>query len=473
MDHLPSVETSMGSLEMNPYQTLHLLPSAPHDLVVEVYWHLVHQLQVAAREDLSLGPSLDELNRAYSQLVDPDARAENEAEPADSHELLDQAATTQPQTDTALSRLWKRRVTPRPRPVSPWEILHLHPQAPPDVVELAYGFWRLSLRSQLGKSAGAELERLQEARQTLRSRRSEPSAESSLVAEPDAAKADTMAPEIAYRPSAEPVADAGAVVAKEPSAGRLARRWGNGSGRWAALSRWAGATGGTLWQRLRGSRESRVSDPTPWFPVGAPEATRVDMDASWDLTAQAPRSSAEDSLVAASNGEFPEPRLAEEVSAEPVIETEVDEATPREASDLPPAEPHLTAPPSLETNPPVLSSQLAQPSEAAAQLVAESGLAKGVRAAIGPNPLSIGTDPTCDLILTEANADGKYVAARIWLQEDRFMFHGIGSTPAVLVNGHALVWALLEDGDKLQIGDEVFRFQCTVPQTEEVGTKAE
>ena len=87
--------------------------------------------------------------------------------------------------------------------------------------------------------------------------------------------------------------------------------------------------------------------------------------------------------------------------------------------------------------------------------------------------MSIGTDPTCDLILTEAIADGKYVAARIWRQEDRFMFHGVGSTPTVLVNGQALVWALLEDGDKLEIGDDVFRFQRTVPETEEVRTEAE
>ena len=472
MDQLTPVETGMRSLEMNPYQTLHLLPSAPRDLIVEVYWHLVHQLQVAAREDLSLRPRLDELNQAYSQLVDPDARGENEADPADSHELQDQEATAPPRTDIALSRLWKRGVSPRPRPVSPWEILHLHPQAPPDVVELAYSFWRLSLRGQLGKSAAAELEKLQEAHQTLRSGRSEPAAEPCLVAEPDAAKAGPQAAEIANRPSAEPVADTGAVDVKETSDRRLARQAGNGIGPWAALSRWAGATGGALWERLRGFWTSGASDPTPWFPVGTPEATTGALDAPRDFPGAAPGSSPEDSLAAASNGGLPKARLAEAALAEHAIETPAEEATPREASDPPPADPHLTLPPRSETILPVPSSQLAQLSGASAHLVAEYGLAKGVRAAIGPDPLSIGTDPTCDLLLTETIADGKYVAARIWLQEDRFMFHGIGSTPTVLVNGQAMVWALLEDGDKLEIGDEVFRFQRTVPQTEEVRTES-
>ena len=471
MGHLQPVETSRRSLETDPYQTLHLIPSAPHDLIVEVYWHLVHHFQEAAREDVSLRPRLDELNQAYAQLVDPDARAEPAADLADWHGLLDQPATTPPRTDSRFGRLWKRPVTRRPRPVSPWEILHLHPEAPADVVELAYSFWRLSLRSQLGKSAAPELEKLHEARQTLRSRRSEASAEACCEADPETAMGETMAAELVCRPAGEPAANTEAVDAEATSNGSVGRQARNGVSRRAAFSRWVAATGGAVWERLRGSSKSRASDPTPWFPVGASEATREDVDASRNLPGPAPHSNGADRATAsaASNEEPPDQQLAE--PAEHVVEIRPDEA--REASDQPPAELPLGSPPASETIPGVKSSQVAQPSQASAHLVAESGLAKGVRAAIGPDPVSIGTDPTCDLILTEAIADGKYVAARIWRQEDRFMFHGIGSTPTVLVNGQALVWALLEDGDKLEIGDDVFRFQRTVPETEKVRTEAE
>ena len=35
----------------------------------------------------------------------------------------------------------------------------------------------------------------------------------------------------------------------------------------------------------------------------------------------------------------------------------------------------------------------------------------------------------------------------------------LAKEPAVLVNGQAMVWAVLEDGDRLQFGDDAFRFE--------------
>ena len=40
-----------------------------------------------------------------------------------------------------------------------------------------------------------------------------------------------------------------------------------------------------------------------------------------------------------------------------------------------------------------------------------------------------------------------------------FMLHVLAKEPAVLVNGQAMVWAVLEDGDQLQFGDGAYRFE--------------
>jgi hypothetical protein len=96
-----------------------------------------------------------------------------------------------------------------------------------------------------------------------------------------------------------------------------------------------------------------------------------------------------------------------------------------------------------------------------AQLVVESGSAQRVSPVIAERMFSIGTDPTCDIVL--AGADRSNVAARIWAQEDRFMLHVMAAASAVLLNGEAVGWAMLEDGDRLQIDGDVFRFERVAP----------
>ncbi len=76
------------------------------------------------------------------------------------------------------------------------------------------------------------------------------------------------------------------------------------------------------------------------------------------------------------------------------------------------------------------------------------------RFGIGGRPLRIGVDPGCDVRVPDG---GPNLDARIWLHGDRYMLHV--ATGVVLVNGASANWAVLDDGDILEIGHATFRFR--------------
>ena len=92
-------------------------------------------------------------------------------------------------------------------------------------------------------------------------------------------------------------------------------------------------------------------------------------------------------------------------------------------------------------------------------MIADGGSVRDVQAEIGSQPFAIGSDRSCGLQVSGLGTNGGAIAARIWVHDERFMLHVLAKEPTVLVNGQAMVWAVLEDGDQLQIGDGVFRFE--------------
>ena len=76
------------------------------------------------------------------------------------------------------------------------------------------------------------------------------------------------------------------------------------------------------------------------------------------------------------------------------------------------------------------------------------------RFGIGSEPLRIGVDPGCDVRLPDG---GVKVDVRIWLHGERYMLHVAAGV--VLVNGASASWAVLDDGDILEIGHAKFRFR--------------
>lgn len=461
------VELHDRPAEVNPHQVLYLLPSAPLDLIVEVYWHLVHQLQVAAGENPHLRIKLDGLNEAYAMLASPHINKRSEG-----------PASVENGKPTGLSRFWKRQTTDsRPTSRHPWQILHLDPTAPRDVVDLAYHFWRLRLRSRWDGSTAEVLEQLEEARDLLQNRDPDQQIDSNT----DESAIDGDTEEAPWEetgsdliPGVEP--EAPAPGQEEAAGSRRPSRWSSiGSKidsliRWDPLGRWK-LIMTTTEQLELGADAPEVADQGLDGPPGEQES-RTD-----DQVAEAypvPESKSESEEADTSHVAIEERLAALADSHEAAIDIQIDtsDIVRDEAAEAPGTEVDAqggAADTSVESqrsvpraselrakSDPLQAGQAAKPS---ARLVSESGSIPGLSATIGSIPISIGTDPFCDIAVPAANSTGKHILARIWLQDERFMFHGLAAGPTVLVNGQGLEWAVLEDGDTLQVGDAVLHFQ--------------
>ncbi len=119
-----------GLLPEQALQALYLLPSAPRALVIDVYWHLVSRLGSKARSDPGQRAQLEALHGAYRVLMDAGFR------------LSPGAAAGGWIFPAGISTLHGGSGATRTVRVSPWQALHVLPDAPPDVVELALTFWR-------------------------------------------------------------------------------------------------------------------------------------------------------------------------------------------------------------------------------------------------------------------------------------------------------------------------------------------
>ncbi len=95
---------------------------------------------------------------------------------------------------------------------------------------------------------------------------------------------------------------------------------------------------------------------------------------------------------------------------------------------------------------------------AQSQLVADDGEAW----VVGERALSIGTDQTCDIVARLVPPASPRVTARLWCQDERVMLHVLEQDPPVLINSTPTIWALLEDGDVLQINGITLRFEYPV-----------
>ena len=459
-----------GFSQVDPCRVLHLLPSAPQELIVEVYWHLVHRLQAEAQRDPSLRSRLEQLNEAYAAIASRRQRAWDPADASSLSRLADERRAEATSKGPWLRRLFSRQATAQPSfSPSPWELLHVVPSAPPDIVELAYGFCRLRLRSQRGEAAALDLAKLQEAYESLRRRQAAPPAAPQVaqapvsppaevppylraeapvpVSAPDevaTGEAAAVAPSAPEEPLArtEEEAPSGAVKeieaapapasAEEPVEPKAPRPrpWRPVEALSSSLGRWAADVADSVRERRAASPEEAPADEETPASAEPAQAAVHDAEATPKLSEQAGRASVEERLAAlaaarrmAPDGQAPAPSaLGEE----------------REAAQPPPP---------------------ARPAQAIAHLVAEAGPTQEVGATIRSGSFTIGTDPACDFVIPGVTTAESAVLGRIWAQENRFLLHVMAATPGILVNGQPVAWAVLEDGDRLQIGESVLRFQ--------------
>jgi pSer/pThr/pTyr-binding forkhead associated (FHA) protein len=77
--------------------------------------------------------------------------------------------------------------------------------------------------------------------------------------------------------------------------------------------------------------------------------------------------------------------------------------------------------------------------------------------ALGPKPTVIGRDADCTLVDPDPSVSRRH--AIILLQSDgRFLLTDLGSTNGTAVNDAPVDSAVLEDGDRVRVGNSVYRF---------------
>src|SRR5262245_32623762 len=74
-------------------------------------------------------------------------------------------------------------------------------------------------------------------------------------------------------------------------------------------------------------------------------------------------------------------------------------------------------------------------------------------------PISVGSDPACDLVLSDALIDGRHVVVEPW--PEGYAVHDGHSSTGTFVNGRSIVWTGLRPGDLLQVGPYLFQFKKT------------
>ena len=79
--------------------------------------------------------------------------------------------------------------------------------------------------------------------------------------------------------------------------------------------------------------------------------------------------------------------------------------------------------------------------------------------------LVIGRSVDCDISIDDAAASRHHV--EIQVKEGKFHWRDLGSTNGTLINGSAMIEGILEDGDRIQIGETVLRFE--IERTGETG----
>ena len=472
-----------GSLD-DPYQALHLLPGVPQELIAEVYWHLVGRLHEAAAENPSASVELQHLNDAYARVMDPARR-----DGVDRSLRARQPAP--PGRDVKISwakRLIGGRTSPVDKGEQPaedaWAMLHLLPTAQIEIAELAHRFWRGRVRGQWDIGAEDELARLDDAYARVLTALAQPSDEGTVAqpsdegtanggaavgdesmdtggnadpsdaAEPDAVERDPRTVNV-EAPTAQPEqsrARSGAL--------RVARTIGRLS---AAAGTRLGATVGAGMGRAGEVLKSRMADPFHEYDPDAPEDGPVepehagaeqaaleqrlsDLARRHSVTMLGDREDILNQWAPSGLPDFREGMKSDETASEDTS-----------AGVIPGFLRGDSEPP--------MEQAVKVPQVGHAELIREDDGMSFVLE-IGAGLFSIGTEPTSDLVPSDADANRNQLFARIWWRDRHFVLHVVAPSPAVLLNEETVRWAVLEDGDVLKIGRDEYRFVCHPNGTE-------
>lgn len=103
----------------------------------------------------------------------------------------------------------------------------------------------------------------------------------------------------------------------------------------------------------------------------------------------------------------------------------------------------------------------------AARLIIEVGPQAGAVFELQREPVTLGAGSGCALRLMSDDGRVAPEHARIWRRQGRFMIHQLAAgQPCILIAGRPMPWAVLEDGDRIEIGAHVVRFELVGPDVE-------
>lgn len=101
----------------------------------------------------------------------------------------------------------------------------------------------------------------------------------------------------------------------------------------------------------------------------------------------------------------------------------------------------------------------ATPQEVLAELLVQHPGQGPFTVEIGRAPVTLGAGSGCTVPLPVQLGRLRLEQARIWLAGDRFLFHDLSHRPRSRLGGVALSWAVLDDGDEIEIGETRLVFQ--------------
>ncbi len=97
--------------------------------------------------------------------------------------------------------------------------------------------------------------------------------------------------------------------------------------------------------------------------------------------------------------------------------------------------------------------------EVLAKLIMVRGPSAGEEFPVGDSPLSLGSAPWCDIILSDDDGMIGQEEARAWIHGDKMMFHRLTRLTVLATEGDIGGWLVLEHGDEVSIGPYRLRFE--------------
>jgi curved DNA-binding protein CbpA len=417
------------------YRLLRVDPDAPQELIAEAYWYLAGRLQVRREGTLALRKRLADLNEAYATIISPARRKAYDATLPRVEKLRRERARN---IESANRRSW----LPLPghrhtrlglgRHLDYYALLGIDSSAEAAIVDRAYSVMRV-LHGEGPTSMSRDLD---EAHVVLAdpARRagydahlSTPRAEE----RPSALEVPPPAAPTVEAPAPEPPALATAAPARHPiwrgvaAMGRLSgrfMRWAwpvvrDGSRRFAA---WA-------WPIIRGWSQQLAL----WAWRAARALGRL--------------------VSGAIRGAIAEYQQRQ------VLTQAIDDETVRSRLSSRPTPVRGDASATGGESPEVTPQPLAR-------LTVEEGPQVGTVLELRQQPVTLGADDGCTLPLADSDGRVSKEHALIWRRQGRFMICQLAARqPGILIAGRAIPWAVLEDGDRIEIGDHVVRFELLEP----------